>query len=95
MTGHPDLRSMSRDELVSYFDAGGDVSELLRGAIVGHDLGPAPAPETVPMIVTGVRLPSYVVNQLDQLAGKDKGGRSGLIRLAIDEYLERHKGEAA
>jgi hypothetical protein len=30
------------------------------------------------------------VQRLDELAGNDKGGRSGLIRQAIDEYLERH-----
>jgi len=86
---------MSRDELVAYFDAGGDISELLRGATAGPDLGPAPSPEAVPMIVTGVRLPSDVVRQLDQLAGNDRGGRSGLIRRAIDEFIERHSGEAA
>jgi hypothetical protein len=86
---------MSRDELVAYFDAGGDIAELLRDAVAGPDLGRAPAPETIPMIVTGVRLPSDVVRQLDQLAGNDKGGRSGLIRQAIDEFLERHAGEAA
>jgi hypothetical protein len=86
---------MSRDELVAYFDAGGDISDLLRGATAGPDLGPAPSPEAIPMIVTGVRLPSDVVRQLDQLAGNDRGGRSGLIRQAIDEFLERHTGEAA
>jgi hypothetical protein len=90
-----DLRSMSRDELVAYFNAGGDISDLLRDAVAGPDLGPAPASETIPMIVTGVRLPSDVVRQLDELAGNDKSGRSGLIRQAIDEFLERHAGEAA
>jgi hypothetical protein len=88
-----DLRSMSRDELVAYFNAGGDISDLLRDAVAGPDLGPAP--DAIPMIVTGVRLPSDVVRQLDELAGNDKGGRSGLIRQAIDEFLERHAGEAA
>jgi hypothetical protein len=95
MTADRDPRTMSRDELVAYFDAGGDISELLKDAVAGPDLGPAPTPETIPMIVTGVRLPSDVVRQLDQLAGNDKGGRSGLIRQAIDEFLERHTGEAA
>jgi hypothetical protein len=95
MTGHKDPRAMSRDELLAYFNAGGDISELLRDAVAGPDLGPAPPPETIPMIVTGVRLPSDVVRQLDQLAANDKGGRSGLIRQAIDEFLERHAGEAA
>ena len=86
---------MSRDELVAYFDRGGDISELLRDATAGADLGPAPSPETIPMIVTGIRLPSATVQRLDELAGNDKGGRSGLIRRAIDEYLERHTNEAA
>lgn len=95
MSNHRDPRTMSRDELVAYFDGGGDVSELLRGATVGPDLGPAPDPEAIPMIVTGVRLPSTTVRRLDELAGNDKGGRSGLIRRAIDEFLERHAGEAA
>lgn len=86
---------MSRDELVAYFNAGGDISDLLQGAAAGPDLGPAPAPDTIPMIVTGVRLPAELVRQLDQLAGNDRGGRSGLIRQAIDEFLQRHAGEAA
>jgi len=86
---------MSRDELVAYFDGGGDISELLRGAARGPELGPAPNAMEIPMIVTGVRLPSDTVERLDALAGNDKGGRSGLIRRAIDEFLERHAGEAA
>ncbi|HZN72555.1 MAG TPA: ribbon-helix-helix domain-containing protein [Micromonosporaceae bacterium] len=95
MTVHRDPRMMSRDELVAYFDSGGDISELLRDATVGPYLGPTPSPETVPMIVTGVRLPSATVQRLDELAGNDKGGRSGLIRRAIDEFLQRHASEAA
>ena len=94
MTGHRDPRTMSRDELVAYFDGGGDISELLRGAGSGPDLGPAPNPGDIPMIVTGVRLSSATVQRLDALAENDKGGRSGLIRRAIDEFLERHSEEA-
>jgi Ribbon-helix-helix protein, copG family len=95
MTTHRDPRTMSREDLVAYFDGGGDVSELLRDAAPGADLGPAPSPETIPMLVTGVRLPSSVVQRLDALAGNDKGGRSGLIRRAIDEFIDRHDSEAA
>ena len=86
---------MSREELVAYFDGGGDISELLRDAAVGPDLGPVPNPESVPMIVTGVRLSTAAVQRLDELAGNDKAGRSGLIRQAIDEFLARHTPEAA
>lgn len=95
MSSRQDLRAMSRDDLVAYFNAGGDISELLRGAAPAPDLGSAPDPADIPMLVTGVRLPSTTVERLDALAGNDKGGRSGLIRQAIDEYLERHPGKAA
>jgi hypothetical protein len=94
MTTHLDPRTMSRDELVAYFDAGGDISELLRDATPGPDLGPAPEPETIAMVVTGVRLPASVIQRLDVLAGNDKGGRSGLIRRAIDEFIARHASGA-
>jgi len=95
MTVHRNPRMMSRDELVAYFDSGGDISELLRDTTVGPNLGPTPSPETIPMIVTGVRLPSATVQRLDELAGNDKGGRSGLIRRAVDEFLQRRTSEAA
>jgi Ribbon-helix-helix protein, copG family len=95
MTVPRDPRTMSREELVAYFDSGGDISELLRDAVRGPDLGPAPSPAEIPMIVTGVRLPAATVERLDALAGNDKAGRSGLIRRAIDEFLERYPNEAA
>ncbi len=68
-----DPRTMSSEELVAYFDRGGDISQPLRGATTGPDLGSAPAPENVPMIVTGVRLSSAAVRRLDERAGTDKG----------------------
>jgi hypothetical protein len=86
---------MSREELVAYVDGGADISELLRGAAAGPDLGSAPAPESVPMILTDVRLSSAAVRRLDELAGTDKGGRSALIRQAIDEFLARRADQAA
>lgn len=95
MTTHRDPRAMSREELVAYFDGGGDISELLRDAKVGEDIGPMPDPDAIPMSVTGVRLPSSVVRRLDLLAGNDKGGRSALIRRAIDEFLERNPNATA
>lgn len=48
MTVHRDLRRMSRDELVAYFDSGGDICELLRDAVRRPDLGPAPKPQRRP-----------------------------------------------
>jgi hypothetical protein len=63
---------MSQDELIAYFDGGGDVSELLRDAVRGPALGPAPA--GLPMIVHGVRSPVAVVGRLDASVGDGEGG---------------------
>jgi hypothetical protein len=92
MTSRRDPAGMTRDEFIAFFDGGGDISALLKGAVRGPEMGPAPA--ELPMIVTGVRLPSSTVDRLDAMAQNDKAGRSGLIRRAIDEFLERHGGEA-
>lgn len=43
-----------------------------------------------PMEFIGLRVPRPKIDHLDVLAGDTKGGRSGVIRAAIDEYLERH-----
>jgi len=53
----------------------------------GTELTP-PAP--APMEFIGLRVPKPKVDHLDALAGDSKGGRSGVVRAAIDEYLERH-----
>ncbi|WP_326551552.1 hypothetical protein [Micromonospora sp. NBC_01813] len=45
MSASRDPRTMTREELVAYFDRGGDISELLRDASRGPDLGPAPIDE--------------------------------------------------
>jgi hypothetical protein len=52
-------------------------------------------PDNVAMGITAVRLPQTTIQRLDRLAGNDKAGRSGLIRLAIDELLARLDREAA
>lgn len=53
LSGMDDLQAMSREELIAHFDSGGDISELLRDATRGPDLGPAPDPDEVPVITPG------------------------------------------
>jgi hypothetical protein len=72
MTVYRDLGALRRDELVAYFNAGGDISELLRDATDGPDLGSAPPLESIPTIVADVRLPADLAPQLDHLVGDDR-----------------------
>jgi hypothetical protein len=43
-----------------------------------------PTGNSGPAEIAAVRLPKATIQRLDHLAGYDHGGRSGLIRLAVD-----------
>jgi hypothetical protein len=92
------LVNMSRDELVAYFDAGGSLDKLLERGTVGRPSGlgsrPDDLPDAEPMVVTSVRLPKPLVDELDEIAGRDREGRSGLLRTAVQEYLQRRREQA-
>ncbi len=97
----PDFESMtSAEDFERYFNSTDDHSAFIRwmqqtgrGAPDGEIR--VDTPENIPMELTAVRLPKATIQRLDQLAGNDKAGRSGLIRLAVDELLARIDHEAA
>ncbi|MEV8515787.1 hypothetical protein [Dactylosporangium sp. NPDC051484] len=41
------------------------------------------------------RLPPSMLEWLEQAAGRDREGKSGIVRRALQEYRERHYGHAA
>jgi Arc/MetJ-type ribon-helix-helix transcriptional regulator len=41
------------------------------------------------------RLPPSMLEWLDGAAGRDREGKSGIVRRALQEYRERHDGRAA
>jgi hypothetical protein len=47
------------------------------------------------VIVTRLRLSATAIRRMDELAGNDKGGRSGLIRQVVGEFPGRHGDETA
>jgi hypothetical protein len=71
-------------------DHPGEVVDLIR------QQGESPAPEApLAMKVTTVRLPEPMLAQLDNIAGSDPNGRSGLVRQAVSEWLERRAARIA
>lgn len=97
----PDFEVMSTpEEFERYFVSTTDHTEFIRWMQeTGH---PTPsgevkvdAPDDVPMEIAAVPLPQTTIQRLDRLAGNDMSGRSGLIRLAIDELLARIDRDAA
>lgn len=97
----PNFEVMSTpEEFERYFVSTSDHTEFMRWMQeTGHPAPPGEikvdAPDAVPMETTAVRLPQTTIQRLDQLAGNDMAGRSGLIRLAVDELLARIDREAA
>ncbi len=86
-----ELDAMGKEDLVAYVEAGGDLADVLAVAKPPMDRGPKPASlpdyRDLTMQLTSIRLPVRMVEELDRVAGRDKEGRSGVIRAAVDHYL--------
>jgi hypothetical protein len=97
----PDFEAMSTPEdFEQYFASATDHTEFIRwmqqtGRTAPPDDIKIDTPEDAPMEITAIRLSKATIQRLDELAGNDKAGRSGLIRLAIDELLARIDRDAA
>jgi hypothetical protein len=92
---HPDFEAMhTAEDFERYFATTMDHTAFVEWMRrTGTSVPPATVsvdvPEHVTMEVTAVRLPRTMIQRLDELAGNDKAGRSGLIRIAVDELLAR------
>lgn len=90
-----EITALPREERRRYLAEGGDWSDGARA--VAQAPRPRPAslpvdevdPDGVPMKVISVRLPVPMVEALDALAGRDREGRSGIIRDSVAEHFER------
>jgi hypothetical protein len=97
----PDFEAMSvPEDFERYFASTTDHTDFIRwmqrtGRQAPPDEVAVEAPDSVPMEITAVRLSKTTLQRLDRLADNDKAGRSGLIRLAIDEFLAKIDRDAA
>ena len=92
-----ELERLSPDQLIAYIETGGDWTD---GAGSHPPKGPRPADlpsvSDLPMQVTSIRLPVAMIEELDKRAGRDRDGRSGIVRDAVADWLANHPvGEAA
>ena len=88
-----ELAVMSEEDYLAYFNAGGSMLDVMRHGTVVHFEGPAPTElreEKDLMYVTSVRLPLGMAAELSRRAGRDRDGRSGIIRAAVQEYFRNH-----
>jgi len=89
----PNVNGMTDDQVAEWF-AGNDTSGLtgtgrpVEGQFVQVDETGAPVGRMV-----SLKMPAAMVEALDVAAGRDREGRSGIIRAAVEEWLVRHTGK--
>jgi hypothetical protein len=94
MSDLPDFTMMSKEEIGDWF-LSHDTGALIAAAeaatepmVQVDDMGvPAMRPATF-------RLPPATLEWLERAAGRDREGKSGIVRRALQEYRERHQGSA-
>ncbi|MGI5236826.1 ribbon-helix-helix domain-containing protein [Dactylosporangium sp. CA-139066] len=92
----PDFKAMSPDEVADWF-TNNDLGELIAAGerVQGVDLVQVDAKGAPVEKVVTVKMPGDMVAKLDHAAGRDRAGRSGIIRQAVAEWLDRHPEAAA
>jgi hypothetical protein len=91
----PDFSLMTREEIGDWF-LSNDTEALLARAeraaepIIQVDEHGEPA-----MRPATFRLPPSMLEWLEHAAGRDREGKSGIVRRALQEYRERHRDTAA
>jgi hypothetical protein len=88
-----DFAAMSKEELIRYVEAAEDLTEFTSWVASGRASGPSAVtvedPDDSALRVTTVRLPRNIIVELDERFGHTRDGRSGFIRDAVIEKLER------
>jgi hypothetical protein len=95
MSELPDFSSMTKEQIGDWF-LNNDTDALLAHAQraaepmvqVDEQGEPAMRPATF-------RLPPSMLDWLEHAAGRDREGKSGIVRRALQEYRERHHNTAA
>lgn len=81
----PNLDRMTNEEAIAWFNTTESLAPAIRTMTPATD--PSGPPAEVPMMLSSVRLPVSLVEQLDQLAAQDGSRRSDVIRDALAHYL--------
>jgi hypothetical protein len=89
----PDFSTMTAAEIATWIDTH-DTTELIQRAQPGPAMSPSDKPiPVVSSVSVTFRAPVEMVEQLDAFAGRDREGRSGVVRRAMAEFVERHRAE--
>ncbi|GAA2631132.1 hypothetical protein GCM10010399_73970 [Dactylosporangium fulvum] len=91
----PDFTAMTKEEIGDWF-LHNDTSALLSAARSPSEPLIQVDDRDVPVMRPATfRLPPSMLDWLEQAAGRDREGKSGIVRRALQEYRERHQGSVA
>ena len=92
--GLPDFSRMSQEEVAEWF-ATHDATEFMADAQRPAEPMVQVDQEGVPVMRPATfRLPPPMIEWLERAAGRDREGRSGIVRRALQEYRDRNPGLA-
>ena len=95
MSELPDFTNMANEEIGDWF-VNNDTSALVAAADRAVEPMTQVDERGVPVMRPATfRLPPSMLEWLEQAAGRDREGKSGIVRRALQEYRERHRGQAA
>jgi hypothetical protein len=92
----PNFDAMTVEEAADWI-TNNDATDLLRDArpvIPGKRWVLVDADGTEVLRSTAIRMPVSMLAELDEVAGSDREGRSGVVRRAVREYLDRLRGDS-
>jgi hypothetical protein len=91
----PDFTAMTKEEIGDWF-LSHDTSALVSAAQSATEPMVQVDDQGVPVMRPATfRLPPSMLEWLETAAGRDREGKSGIVRRALQEYQERHRGTAA
>lgn len=95
MTEMPDFTKMTKEEIGDWFLSADTTALLARAERPTESMAQVDARGEAVMRPATFRLPPVMLEWLEQAAGRDREGKSGIVRRALQEYRERHWGTAA
>lgn len=94
MSELPDFSKMTKEQIGDWF-LSTDTNALLARAEQPREPMVHVDPRGEPtMRPATFRLPPAMLEWLEQAAGRDREGKSGIVRRALQEYQERHRDAA-
>ena len=95
MTELPDLASMTKEEIGEWFLSQDTSALLARAERPAEPLVQVDDRGDAVMRPATFRLPPSMLEWLERAAGRDREGKSGIVRRALQEFRERHQGSIA